>query len=410
MAAEHRPPGGQLRLPGLPHGCGSGSPGPRAHWTTRFIVLRSPGGRGAGDKCRLPHSLSQGDDWEPHLAFQASVETAQHCPQLPLSLPHPAILRGSGTRPHTLATRVSIVIALLRAGCHRGQCNWPGPGWGTVEAVPMAPCARRGARAGQGYSLLLGLVDAAPEVGDLWTTRTTYLAVRVGPGRPPPVAAGGPRAPLRRPDSSGWRTLSLSLRLVRLTYCWWRRALDTWARHTAAASPALTFLPEGDAGQGRGAGGGLQTEPLSQLSSVPHSQARSSCSLLLPRGGPGRSTALPHLPQGTEAGPRSHLAAGRREEVGAGGGGRPLSPPCPLPPTPTKTPKFCHARGSPCSAHHEPGPGGPATYNLASISTLARMFMIWKDQDGYGAGWVAELRRPPGALCGPCTGVSGSAW
>lgn len=40
-------------------------------------------------------------------------------------------------------------------------------------------------------------------------------------------------------------------------------------------------------------------------------------------------------------------------------------------------------------AHRAPhttslGPGGPATYNLASISTLARAVMIWKDQDGYG--------------------------
>lgn len=50
-------------------------------------------------------------------------------------------------------------------------------------------------------------------------------------------------------------------------------------------------------------------------------------------------------------------------------------------------------------AHRAPhtmslGLGDLATYNLASISTLARAVMIWKDQDGYGlGGWLRP--RPP---------------
>lgn len=64
----------------------------------------------------------------------------------------------------------------------------------------------------------------------------------------------------------------------------------------------------------------------------------------------------------------------------------------------------------------------PATYNLASISTLARAVMIWKDQDGYGlGGWLRPRPRHalgwprPGPSClfpprdprGPCPGTSG---
>lgn len=99
-----------------------------------------------------------------------------------------------------------------------------------MAADPVRLRAWRRAWGGQGYSLLLGLVDAAPEVGDLQTTQGTYLYVCTGPGC---MVASCLRAP-RRP----WEALVLllcpgsfgleELRLLSLTYSWWTE-LDTWA-------------------------------------------------------------------------------------------------------------------------------------------------------------------------------------
>lgn len=64
-----------------------------------------------------------------------------------------------------------------------------------MAAVPMGLCARCRARDRLGYSLLLGLVDAAPEVDDLQTTQLTYRGwseqcqAGRGPARPPQKAS-----------------------------------------------------------------------------------------------------------------------------------------------------------------------------------------------------------------------------
>lgn len=63
------------------------------------------------------------------------------------------------------------------------QADVSGP-LGAVAANPVGLRAWRRAWGRQGYSLLLGLVNAAPEVGDLQTTQGTHLRVRTGPGRP----------------------------------------------------------------------------------------------------------------------------------------------------------------------------------------------------------------------------------
>lgn len=155
--------------------------------------------------------------------------------------------------------------------------------------------------------------------------------------------------------------------LVPLTY-FGRPALETWA-DTRSRSGA-GHLPAGlrqDAWRGRGEGGEPRGAPDSGGS-------RPSRSLLLTarRGLVGAGKALPRLPARTAGRPRKPRAAGGGEEAGSGG-----RPPSPCPPLPSSTNLVCHARGSPCIAHHEPGPGWTlATHNLASISTLARMFMI----------------------------------
>lgn len=115
----------------------------------------------------------------------------------------------------------------------------------------------------------------------------------------------------------------LALRLVPLTYCWWR-ALETRARHTAALEPT-TYLPayRGMWGRGHGAGGEAckQSPCLCRLSAEPASPCP-RCSLLLTarRGGSGKGKDLPACCKGQQASLRSHLVAGRREEAGAGGG------------------------------------------------------------------------------------------
>lgn len=124
-----------------------------------------------------PHALFQvtfavtrrQDILEAGLVFQAPPKGIQNRPHLLPAPPQAAVLLGSGQGLRMLApvaTSVSLVTALLRAGCHRDWLKSPGPGCGG-GGRPQGPCAWRRARGGQGYSLLLGLVNAAPEVGDL---------------------------------------------------------------------------------------------------------------------------------------------------------------------------------------------------------------------------------------------------
>lgn len=107
-----------------------------------------------------------------------------------------------------------------------------------MAADPVRLRAWSRAWGGQGYSLLLGLVDAAPEVGDLQTTQGTYLYICTGPGCMMASCPQAPRWPWKAsvlllcPGSFGLE----ELRLVSLTYSWWTE-LDTWAmtHHSARA-------------------------------------------------------------------------------------------------------------------------------------------------------------------------------
>lgn len=180
-----------------------------------------------------------------------------------------------------------------------------------------------------------------------------HALLGAGSGRGP-GPLGATRGPLWPEDTVSWPSGPC------LTYCWWR-ALDAWAltRSSSRADHSPSSLRR-DAGQGaRGERCGLQTQPptLWGLSSEPPLTPWPSCSPLLTAQREARGRQGPSLAAHEDGGPASEAtwppAGGRsrgREERGV---------PVTSVPTAADTlcdPEFCHARGSPCIAHHEPGP------------------------------------------------------
>lgn len=184
----------------------------------------------------------------------------------------------------------------------------------------------------------------------------------------------------------------LALRLVSLTYCWWR-ALETWARHTAAPEPA-TYLPacEGMWGRGHGSGGEALPAEFRATVSLPQLFPPPDCpgGRLRERQGPSR------LLQRTAG--QSQKPLGCRQEGGGRGRrrGRPPSSPCPLPPTSSTT--LGSAMREVHRALHtmslvQAGPGylqlGQHLHSGPDVHDLER-------PNGYRAGWVAEAPARPG--------------
>ena len=250
-----------------------------------------------------------------------------------------------------------------------------------MAADPVRLRAWRRAWGGQGYSLLLGLVDAAPEVGDLQTTQGTYLYICTGPGC---MMASCPQAP-RRP----WKASVLllcpgsfgleELRLVSLTYSWWTE-LDTWAMtHHSARAGHLPAHLSGMWGRARVGGGLASTAPAWPLELRAPWPSHSLAQLLPPADRPGeaqearaslccrrRAAGQPRKPPGGRQG-----GGGGREDPGTSSR---VSVPAAA--DTRNDPGFRHAQGPPCMNTRAWSGGTPATYNLASISTLARTFMI----------------------------------
>lgn len=187
-----------------------------------------------------------------------------------------------------------------------------------------------------------------------------------------------------------------------LTYCWWCTG-DLNCDTLQLRSRPLTFQPVAGCGpRARGGGEAYRQSPGFLVASELRATLPSSTRLLPPPDCPeGRLRGQSPCPSADKEGRSASGADGVQAEGSRRGqDGEPPSPPCRCRQHPSRL------RVLPCArltVHCKPPAwawADPATYNLASVSTLARAVMIWKDQDGYWAG--GRLRpRPRRALAVP---------
>lgn len=273
---------------------------------------------------------------------------------------------------------------------------------GAVAADPVGLRARHRAWGGQGYSLLLGLVNAAPEVGDLQTTQGTHLQ----------ASALSPC-----PGSSGLE----ERRPVSLTHSW-RPELDTWAM--TYCSPRAGHLPARLCRMWRRAraGGGLaNTAPTWRPELRAPRPSRSLARLLPPADRPGEvREARASLRRRRRAAGQPRKPPGGRQGGGGGGGEDPGTSSGFSVPAAADTrndPGFRHARGPPCMntrAWSRVDPGylqlGQHLHSGPDVHDLERPRWLggWVGGRGFGA---LRAQGQPGPSSGEplCTRVLGPA-
>lgn len=156
-------------------------------------------------------------------------------------------MQGVGPGPIASLSRWLVLLLLCGGPAAPGTGRDRGAQGQATAASPTGPRARR--RTPEGYSLLLGLIDAAPEVDDLRTTRRLTWRVGAGPGQLwpacPPSAEPGRLARAARSFTVSWLLRAGDARprpwgRLPLTYFGWP-ALEPWAK--THSSPGAGHLP-----------------------------------------------------------------------------------------------------------------------------------------------------------------------